>query len=102
MRGLGYGAATGAEAHERWGAGALPRAGHGDGEVAAAELAGAVWQGEDCSSAEGSEARGLRGCRVWRWSSRRWPVALLGGRRRRSVPAAEGAEWERGGRRELD
>ena len=37
-RGLGCGAATGAEACERWGAGALPRAGHGDGEVAAAEL----------------------------------------------------------------
>ena len=37
-RGLGCGAATGDEARERWGAGALPRAGHGDGEVTAAEL----------------------------------------------------------------
>ena len=38
------------------------------------------------------------GCRVWRWSSRRWPAALLGSGRRRSAPAAEEAERERGGR----
>ena len=38
MRGLGCGGSPGAEAHERWLAGALPRAGNGDGEVAAAEL----------------------------------------------------------------
>ena len=40
----------------------------------------------------------VAGCRVWRWSSRRWPAALLGGGRRRSAPAAEEAERERGGR----
>ena len=32
------GGALGAEAHERWGSGALQRAGHNDGEVAAAEF----------------------------------------------------------------
>ena len=38
MRGLGCGVSPGAEARERWGPGALPRACHGGGEVAAAEL----------------------------------------------------------------
>ena len=38
MRGLGCGVSLGAEARERWGAGALPRACHGGGEVAAVEL----------------------------------------------------------------
>ena len=38
MSGIGCGGALGAEASERWGSGALQRAGHGDGEVAAAEL----------------------------------------------------------------
>ena len=38
MSGIGCGGALGAEARERWGSGALQRAGHGDGEVAAAEL----------------------------------------------------------------
>ena len=38
MRGLCCGVSPGAEACERWGAGALPRACHGGGEVAAAEL----------------------------------------------------------------
>ena len=63
---------------------------------------GVAWRGEEGSSAGWSGARRLRGCRVWRWSSRRWPAALLGGGRRRSAPAAEEAERERGGRRELD
>ena len=84
----------GAEACERWGAGAFPRASHGGGEVAAAEL---DWGGvarEGGSSAGGSGAMGLRGCRVWRWSSRRWPPGLPERRRRRSAPAAEEAERE--------
>ena len=34
--------------------------------------------------------------------SRRWPPGLPERRRRRSAPAAEEAERERGGRRELD
>ena len=38
LSGIGCGGALGAEASERWGSGALQRAGHGDGEVAAAEL----------------------------------------------------------------
>ena len=59
---------------------------------------GVAWQGEEGSSAGWSGARRLRGCRVWQWSSRRWPAALLGGGRRRSAPAAEEAERERGGR----
>ena len=38
MSRIGCGGALGAEASERWGSEALQRAGHGDGEVAAAEL----------------------------------------------------------------
>ena len=38
MRGLRCEGSAGADAHERWGAGALSRASHGGGEVAAAEL----------------------------------------------------------------
>ena len=38
MRGLRRGGSAGADARERWGAGALPQACHGGGEVAAAEL----------------------------------------------------------------
>ena len=37
MRELGCGGSPGAEAHERRGAGALPRACHSDGDVAAAQ-----------------------------------------------------------------
>ena len=37
MRGLGCGSSPGAEARERRGAGALPRACHGDGDVAVAQ-----------------------------------------------------------------
>ena len=73
------GNAPGAEARERWGSRALSRARHGGGEVAAAELDGVAWQGEERSSAVGSGTRGLRECRVWQWSSRRWPATLHGG-----------------------
>ena len=76
------------------GAGALPRAGHGDGEVAAAELDWGAWRGEEGSSAGWSGARRLRGCRVWRWCSRRWPPGLPERRRHRSAPAAEETERE--------
>ena len=51
------------------------------------------------SSAGGSGARGLRGRRVWRWGSRRWPPGLPERWRRRSAPAAEETERERGGGR---
>jgi len=70
--------------------------------VAAAELDGVAWRGEERSSAVGSGTRGSRECRVGWWSSRRWPAALHGGGRRRSVPAAEQAEEQGGGRGRLD
>ena len=61
MSGIGCGGALGAEARERWGSGALQRAGHGDGEVAAAELGWAAWQGEERSSAEGEWVQEVAG-----------------------------------------
>ena len=79
MRGLRREGSAGADARERWGAGALSRARHGGGEMAAAELDWAAWQGEERSIAKGIGARRSQGCRVWRWSSRRWPAALHGG-----------------------
>ena len=88
----------GAEARERWGAGAFPRASHGGGEVAAAELDQGIVAREGGSSASGSGARGSRGCCVWQWAAGGGLPAFLGGRRRRSAPAAEEAERERGGR----
>jgi len=76
---MGCGDSPGAEARERWGSQALSRARHGGGEVAAAELDWAAWQGEEGSSAG-------------------WPAALLGGGRRCTAPAAErsreGERWE--------
>ena len=41
---------------------------HSGGEVAAAELAGAAWRGEQGSSAGWSGSRGSRGRRVWQWA----------------------------------
>ena len=54
VRGMRCGGALGAEARERWGSGALQRAGHGDGEVAAAELGrdGVARGGEVCELCE--------------------------------------------------
>ena len=99
---MGCGAATGAEARERWGAEAVPRVGHDDGEVAAAELdwggverGGGVQRGVEW----GQEVAGVPRVAV---DSRRWPAALLSGGWCRSALAAEEAERERGGRRELD
>ena len=63
-RGKGCGAPLGAGAHASWGAGALRRAGHGGGEVAAAELAGATWRGEERSSAREGGRRGVWARRV--------------------------------------
>ena len=51
VRGMGCGDSPSAEARERWGRRALSRARHSGGEVAAAELDWAAWQGEECSSA---------------------------------------------------
>ena len=94
MRGKGCGGSPGAEAHETKGVGALPRARHSSSDVAAAQTVGAAWRGEEGSRAGWRGARGLRGCRVWRWSSRRWPPGLPERRRRRSAPAAEETERE--------
>ena len=69
MRGLGCGSAPGAEARERRGAGALPRACHGGGEVAAAEHDRGSVARERGLHRGWSGARGLRGCRVWRWAA---------------------------------
>jgi hypothetical protein len=86
----------GAEAHKRWGAGAFPRASHGGGEVAAAELDQGIVAREGGSSATGSWARASRGCRVWRWAAGGGLPDFFGGGRHRSAPAAEVAERERG------
>ena len=98
VRGIGCGDSPSAEACERWGSRALSRARHDGGEVAATELDWAAWQWYEGSSARWSGARRSRGCRVWRWSSRRWPAALLGGGRHCTAPAAErsreGEMWE--------
>ena len=97
MRGLRRGGSAGADACERWGAGALSRARHCGGEVAAAELDWAAWQGEERSSAKESRARRSQGCRVWRWSSRGWPAALYGGggaALRRRSEEAERERWK--------
>ena len=94
VRGTHCGNAPGAEARERWGSRALSRARHGGGEVAAVELDGVAWRGEERSSAVGSGTRGSRECRVRRWSSIRWPAALHGSEWRRSARR----QWKQGGR----
>ena len=87
-----------AGARERRRAGALRRAGHGDGEVAAAELVGVAWRGKEGSSARESVSRGSRRCHVRRWGKQEVACGLPRRRRRRSAPAAEQVE-EQGGRR---
>ena len=77
----------------------LRRAGHGGGEVAAAELVGVAWRGEERSSARGSGSRRSLGCRVGRWAKQE---VACGPPRRRVAPLSAGgreAERERGGRR---
>ena len=54
----------GAEARERRGAGALPRACHGGGEVAADWGLAGAWQERGRSSARGKGRRGARARRV--------------------------------------
>ena len=82
--------------------GALPRACHGGGEVAVAEHDTGSVARERGLQRGWSGARGLRGCRVWRWAAGGGLRPSLGGGRRRSAPAAEEAERERGGRHRLD
>ena len=80
--------APGTEACTSWGAEALQRAVHGDGEVAAAELVGVAWRGEQGSSAGWSGSRGSRGRRVGRWARQELACSLRGGGWRGTVPAA--------------
>ena len=93
--------APGTEARASWGAEALQRAVHGDGEVAAAELVGVAWRGEQGSSARVSGNRGLQRCRGGRWAKQEVACGLP---RRRAAPFSAGGgevETERGGRRLL-
>ena len=85
--------APGTEVCASWGAEALQRAVHGDGEVAAAELVGVAWRGEQGSSARWIGSRGWRGCRVWRWAKQE--VACGPPRRWAALNCAGGGEAER-------
>ena len=94
--------APGTEARASWGAEAMQQAVHGDGVVAAAELVGVAWRGEEESSAEKSGSRRSLGCRVGRWAKQEMACGLP---RRPAVPLRAGggeAERERGGRRRVD
>ena len=69
--------------------------------MAAAELAGVAWRGEERSSAEGRGSRRSLGCRVGRWTKQEVACGLP---RRRAAPLSPGggeAERERSGRRLL-
>ena len=93
--------APGTEACVSWGAEAIQRAVHGDGEVAAAEIVEVTWRGEEGSSARGSGSRRSLRCRVGRWAKQEVACGLL---RRRAAPLSAGggeADRERGGRRLL-
>ena len=70
------------------GAGALPWAGHGGGEVAVVELVGVAWRGKEGSSARESGSRGSRRCHVRRWGKQEVACGLPRWRRHRSAPAA--------------
>ena len=98
VRGMCCGGALGAEARASWGSGALRCAGHGDGEVAAAELG---WGGaaRGGSSARGGGSRGSQGCHVRRQAKQEVAYGLPRWRRCRSAPAAlkqRGREVEEG------
>ena len=75
------------KARASWGAETLQRVVHGDGEVAAAELVGVAWRGEEGSSARGSGPGGRCGAAWGGGRSRRWPAASHGGGQRHSAPA---------------
>ena len=69
--------------------------------MAAAELVGVAWRGEEGSSARGSGSRRSLGCRVGRWAKQEVTYGLP---RRQAAPLSAGggeAERERGGRRLL-
>ena len=98
-RELGCGESRGAEANERKGAGALPRACHGGHDVAAAQHdRGSVARGGGLQR-EWSGARGLRECRVWRWvAGGGLPAFLSGGGAALRRRQRKQRERERGGR----
>ena len=79
-----------------WGGEALQRAVHGDGEVAAAELVGVAWRGEEGSSARESGSRRSLGCRVGRWAKQE---VACGPPWRRAAPLRAGAQRSREGER---
>ena len=95
MSGIGCGGALGAEARERWGSGALQRAGHGNGEVAAAELGrDGVARGGGVQR-EGEWVQEVAGVPRGRWAKQE--VACGPPRRRAALNCAGGGEAEREG-----
>ena len=101
MSGIGCGGTLGVEAHERWGSGALQRAGHGDDEVAVAELGrdgvarggGVQREGEWVQEVAGVPrgAVGEAGCGM------RPPTAAGSAAQRRRAEKQRGREEEEGG-----
>ena len=71
-------------------------ASHGDGEVAAAELVGVAWRGEERSSARGSGSRRSLGCSVGRWAKQE---VACGPPRWWAAPLSAGAQRSREGER---
>jgi hypothetical protein len=59
VRGMCCGGALGVEVRASWGSGALRCAGHDDGEVAAARMAGVAWRREGSSSAREGGRHGV-------------------------------------------
>ena len=96
MRGLRSGGSDGADACERWGAGALSRTRHDGGEVAAAELDwGGVVRGGGIQ--RGVEwGQGVAGVPRVAVDSRRWLAALP---RWRAAPLCAGGRGSREGER---
>ena len=78
-------------------AGALQRARHRDGEVAAAELGQDGVARGGSSSARGGGSRGSWGRHVRRQRSRRWPGQALSGGRRGADCRRREAEEQAGG-----
>ena len=83
-------------------AGALQRARHRDGEVAAAEFGQDGVARGGSSSTRGGGSRGSWGRHVRRQRSRRWPGQALSGGRRGADCRRREAEEQAGGRRKVD
>ena len=102
MRGLGCWGPLDAGARESWGPGALQRARHRNGEVAAAELGQDGVARGGSSSARGGGSRGSWGRHVRRQRSRRWPGQAPSGGRRGADCWRREAEEQARGRRNVD